>query len=172
MNAKDPVGHGAHVCGSVCVSSIYTIPVLEKDISVKGTAPAAKLMMQAMSNHHNFVILIAAGNDADEKNHGVSQVGDNSAAKNCITAGATSTSRSNDGAYYNPKKLTPGITDTAVFSSRGPTKSILDSEGRTIAGRIKSDVVAPGFVILSAVSRCLATTDRVRSRFGRSGDKD
>lgn len=51
MNAKDPVGHGAHVCGSVCVSSIYTIPVLEKDISVKGTAPAAKLMMQAMSKY-------------------------------------------------------------------------------------------------------------------------
>ncbi|KAL8782839.1 MAG: hypothetical protein Q9195_009560, partial [Heterodermia aff. obscurata] len=235
-NAKDPVGHGTHVSGSVCGSGTYTDSVQGKDISVKGTAPAAKLMMQSMSRysetskswkfeapaalstlfsvpydlgirihnnswgdtwdaktgqlgyeadateidkfictHQDFVILIAAGNDADKKNHGISQIGDNSAAKNCITVGATGTTRPNDNGYYDAKVAARsgwGSTDTAVFSSRGPTKSTLDSANRAVPGRIKPDVVAPGVVILSAASRSVAAADRVRTRFGPSSDTD
>ena len=235
-DAKDPVGHGTHVCGSVCGSGIYSDSGLGQDISVQGTAPAAKLMVQSMSkrsdsgnkkgwiieppaalstlfsvpydlgirihnnswgdtwdektgqlgyeadataidtficSHQDFVVLIAAGNDARQKNHGVSQIGDNGAAKNCITVGATGTSRSNNGEYYDPKvPALSGATDTAVFSSRGPTKSTINSASQAVAGRIKPDVVAPGVVILSAASRSLAAGDRVRVRYGTSGDMD
>ena len=47
-------------------------------------------------HHQDFVVLIAAGNDAEKDNHGTGQVGDNSAAKNCITVGATGSTRPND----------------------------------------------------------------------------
>jgi len=233
-DSKDPVGHGTHVCGSVCRSDIYADSVQGKKISVKGTAPAAKLMMQSMSQysdawkrwilkapaelstlfsvpynlgirnhinswgdtwdkktgqlgyegdattidkfiyeHQDFVVLIAAGNDALEKNHGASQIGDNGAAKNCITVGATGTTRPNDGdRYYPGEPALSGINDTAIFSSRGPTKSTLDSQGRATPGRIKPDVVAPGVVILSAASRSVAADAAVRRRNGSSNDSD
>ena len=123
--------------------------------------------------HQDFVILIAAGNDADKKNHGASQIGDNSAAKNCITVGATGTTRPNDGQRYYPDvPALSGITDTAIFSSRGPTKSTIDSQGRVTPGRIKPDVVAPGVVILSAASRSVAADAAVRRRNGSSNDND
>ncbi|KAH7363274.1 peptidase S8/S53 domain-containing protein [Plectosphaerella cucumerina] len=57
-----------------------------------------------------------------------------------------------------------GINDTAVFSSRGPTK----------VGRIKPDIVAPGVAILSAASRALDAQGLAKARrdFGDSGDDD
>lgn len=233
-DSKDPVGHGTHVCGSVCGSGIYADFVQGKDICVKGTAPAAKLMVQSMSTysdslkrwilkapadlsslfsvpynlgirihnnswgdiwdektgqlgyeadastidrfiheHQDFNVLIAAGNDADSKNHGASQIGDNGAAKNCITVGATGTTRPNDGQrYYAGGIPLSGIADTAIFSSRGPTKSTIDSQGRVTPGRIKPDVVAPGVVILSAASRSVAADAVVRTRNGSSNDND
>lgn len=233
-DSKDPIGHGTHVCGSVCGSGIYADSVQGKDVSVKGTAPAAKLMMQSMSTYsdtlkrwilkapadmstlfsvpydlgiriHNnswgdtwdekkgqlgyeadattidkfiyenqdFVVLIAAGNDADEKNHGTSQIGDNGAAKNCITVGATGTTRPNDGQRYYPDvPALSGMTDTAIFSSRGPTLSTIDAQRRATPGRIKPDVVAPGVVILSAASRSVAADAAVRRRNGNSSDTD
>ena len=39
-------------------------------------------------------------------------------------------------------KALSGITDTAIFSSRGPTKPTIDSQVRVTSGRIKPDVVA------------------------------
>ena len=75
-------------------------------------------------------MLVAAGNDAKKENHGPSQIGDNSAAKNCITVGATGTTQPNDGERYCPGVPAHSeITDTATFSSRGPTKSTVDSQG-------------------------------------------
>ena len=231
---KDPHGHGTHVCGSVCGSGTYTNPVEGKSIGVKGTAPAAKLMVQSLlkyfdankrwefwtpddvgtlfpgpydlkirihnnswgttwdehvgqlgyeadataidnfvSNHQDFVVLIAAGNDATKNNHGASQIGANGAAKNCITVGATGTTRPNDGFSYKanvPAKSR--TTDTAIFSSRGPTKPTSDSQGREIPGRIKPDVVAPGVVILSAASRSVAPNAAVRTEYGPNNDND
>ena len=163
VELKDRNGHGTHVCGSVCGNGIYTDSIQGKRIGVKGTAPAAMLMVQSVSKysdakkrlgykipddvatrlflspydlnvrihsdswgkkwdeqggqlgyeadattidrfvneHQDFVVLIAAGNNAEENNHGASQIGANGAAKNCITVGATGTTRPNDGNSYN-----------------------------------------------------------------------
>ena len=233
-DSKDRIGHGTHVCGSICGSGTYADSIQGEGISVKGTAPAAKLMVQSMSvyddrykrwkikipmylptlfsvpydlgirihndswgnewdeksgqlgyeddataidnfvyNHPDFVVLVAAGNAADKENHGASQIGANSAAKNCITVGATGTTRPNDGQRYDAKeRALSGKTDTAVFSSRGPTKPTIDAQGRETPGRIKPDVVAPGVVVLSAASRSVAANDAVRKRYGLSKDKD
>lgn len=231
--SEDLEGHGTHVCGSICGDGIYAGSVNGK-ISVKGTAPAAKLMVQSMSQystvfnrrvlkppaalstlfsapydlgvrihnnswgdkwdkkrgqlgygndattidnfvceHQDFNILIAAGNDARQENHGESQIGDNSAAKNCITVGATGSTRPNDGQRYDPEVPALSATnDTAVFSSRGPTKSTLNSERQVVPGRIKPDVVAPGVVILSAASLAVAADAHVRVSSGLSNDDD
>ena len=131
--------------------------------------------------HQDFVVLIAAGNDAEKDNHGTSQIGDNSAAKNCITVGATGSTRPNDGyKFYSDQSALSkldgarpaGVKDTAIFSSRGPTKSTVNSQGQEIPGRIKPDVVAPGVVILSAASRSVGANDPVRTRNGSSQNTD
>jgi serine protease AprX len=233
-DAQDPVGHGTHVCASICGNGIYKDTSESKDVVIQGTAPSAKLMVQAMSKfssdlgrwilktpadvstlfsgaydmgirihsnswgdswdadtgqldyeadataidtficqHPDFGILVAAGNDAQKENHRTSQIGDNGAAKNCITVGATGTTRPNDGERYKPGiPALSGVTDTAIFSSRGPTKLTLDSKGQAIIGRIKPDVVAPGVAILSAASRAVVATARVRVEFGPSDDPD
>lgn len=232
-SAGDPVGHGTHVCASICGNGIYKDTSQSKDVVIQGTAPSAKLMVQAMSKfssksngyvfktpgdvsklfaiacdagvrihsdswgdrwdsdtgqlgyeedataidtfvcqHLDFTILVSAGNDA-RSDHGTSQIGDNGAAKNCITVGATGSTRPNDGWRYAPNTQTvSGVTDTAVFSSRGPTKSTVDSGGQAVIGRIKPDVVAPGVAILSAASRALASTAGVRAIYGPSDDQD
>ncbi|KAI1323312.1 subtilisin-like protein [Xylariaceae sp. FL0255] len=237
-DARDPIGHGTHVCGSILGNGVYKDPAQGADpISVKGTAPSARLMMQSISemlpdgkwhirtpvdlyqlfldpyrrgarihnnswgdkwdyktgqlgyendattidrfiyDHQDFVILIAAGNDATAQRHGISQIGDNSAAKNCITVGATGTSRPNDGIKYDPKQLSTltkpcKYTDTATTSSRGPTKSTLDSNKNPVRGRIKPDVAAPGVCVLSAASRSLPLDAKYRQNFGPSADAD
>ncbi|KAF7563161.1 hypothetical protein G7046_g954 [Stylonectria norvegica] len=239
-DAKDPVGHGTHVCGSICGSGIYSAPSDQGEavpVHVKGTAPDARLVVQAMSvwdkktnawgfkapaelqrlfaepydaglrihnnswgdvwvpsvgqldynadataidkfihEHQDFVVLIAAGNDAKAVNHQKSQIGDNGAAKNCITVGATGTTRPNDFEKYDPSCSPPasGITETAIFSSRGPTKSSKNSQGEKVPGRIKPDVVAPGVAILSAASRSVSDGQRIiiRRRQGECKDRD
>ncbi|RSL44905.1 hypothetical protein CEP53_011012 [Fusarium sp. AF-6] len=91
--------------------------------------------------HQDFVVLIAAGNDADKETHGESQIGDNGVAKNCITVGATGSTRSNDSFKFkpgSPKQLTP--TDTAHFSSRGRTKCSKNCKCENVVGHIKPDV--------------------------------
>ncbi|RTE85327.1 hypothetical protein BHE90_000076 [Fusarium euwallaceae] len=72
----------------------------------------------------------------------------------------------------SPKHFTP--TDTAHFSSRGPTKCSKSCKCEDVVGRIEPDVVAPGVAILSAGSR--STTGNQRSafkwRYGDSKDGD
>jgi serine protease AprX len=116
--------------------------------------------------HQDCVICFAAGNDGTDANsNGVidaSQIGSESAAKNCITVGATESKRSDIHASRPTYgSLSPGkfpanpifkdsVSDDpegmAAFSSRGPTKE----------GRFKPDVVAPGTSILSTHSRAAA----------------
>lgn len=127
-----------------------------------------------ISEHQDFTILIAAGNDMGKHGCEGSQIGDNSAAKNCITVGATGSTRHNDG-----NKFYPGIpgtlpTDTAEFSSRGPTIATKGAKREDIPGRIKPDVVAPGVVVLSAASRAITETNeaKVVSLYGQTGDKN
>lgn len=83
----------------------------------------------------DMVICFAAGNNGEwlVDNEVTGHVGAEAAAKNCITVGASQSSRG----FWNTN-----IDAVAVFSSRGPTTT----------GRFKPDVVAPGTSILSATS--------------------
>jgi hypothetical protein len=111
-------------------------------------------------NHQDQVICFAAGNDGVDGNHnGVvdsNSIGSQSAAKNCVTVGASESLRKefapSYGTYWpgdfptNPVKRDKQANNPdgmVAFSSRGPTKE----------GRIKPDVVAPGTSILSTLSR-------------------
>lgn len=124
-------------------------------------------------NHPDFVICFAAGNDGiDQNSDGIvdeGQVGSESAAKNCITVGASENNRPNLKPTYgdlrpNSYPHSPLFADRmatnpngmAAFSSRGPTKE----------RRFKPDIVAPGTGILSTLSRA-ATDD---GTFGPSSD--
>lgn len=111
-------------------------------------------------NNPDLVICFAAGNDGTDSDGDGSvdpaEIGSESAAKNCITVGASESNRPNIERTYGsirpvdfPK---PPIHDDpmannpegmAAFSSRGPTQE----------GRFKPDVVAPGTSILSTHSR-------------------
>lgn len=123
----------------------------------------AKSIDKFVFEHPDMIILVAAGNHAEEKNAGQSQIGASSAAKNCITVGATLSTRPNNG-----KKFTPWVStqqdpaEIATFSSRGLTKE----------GRIKPDVMAPGTAILSAASRDLPRTSDRRVEYGTCMDDD
>ena len=124
-------------------------------------------------NHQDCVILFAAGNDGiDRDANGVidaGEIGSESAAKNCITVGASESNRENGETYgalrhasfpANPiagDKIADHPDGMAAFSSRGPTKE----------GRIKPDVVAPGTCILSTRSRAAVSVPTV---FGTSSD--
>jgi hypothetical protein len=88
-------------------------------------------------DHQEMVICFAAGNNGKkpvgplDRGH----IGAEAAAKNCITVGASQSTRHGEDQDV-----------VANFSSRGPTKK----------GRRKPDVVAPGTDILSACSRNLS----------------
>lgn len=123
--------------------------------------------------HEDFIILLAAGNNANRtgnRERFPSQIGAAAAAKNAITVGACGSTRPNNAWKYNDNpraKAATGINDTAEFSSRGPTKPLKGADGR-----IKPDVVAPGVAILSAASRALPLGDPERRSGGISKDKD
>jgi len=125
-------------------------------------------------NHPDFVICFAAGNDGiDRNNDGVvdeGQIGGESAAKNCITVGATENNRGNLDLTYGglrpssyphsplfADRMANDPNGMAAFSSRGPTKE----------RRIKPDVSAPGTGILSTLSRAAKGS----TIFGKSTDK-
>jgi serine protease AprX len=124
-------------------------------------------------NRQDLVICFAAGNDGSDGNrNGVvdpGSIGSQSAAKNCITVGASEGDREFPHTYgdYWPSDFPadPISSDhqaddpdgLVAFSSRGPTKE----------GRIKPDVVAPGTCILSTLSRAVANPSDV---FGTSSD--
>ncbi|RSM12625.1 hypothetical protein CEP52_002369 [Fusarium oligoseptatum] len=140
--------------GNVRIHNNSYSDVWDKKTGQLGYEDDATAVGKFVHEHQDFVVLIAARNDADKETHGESQIGDNGAAKNCITVGATGSTRSNDSFKFkpgSPKHLTP--TDTARFSSRGPTKCSKNCKCEDVVGRIKPDVVAPGVVILSAGSR-------------------
>jgi serine protease AprX len=126
-------------------------------------------------NRPDLVICFAAGNNGSDRNSDGTvdpgSIGSESAAKNCITVGASESERNNFdhtyGEYWpadfpaNPIRSDLQADDAdgmVAFSSRGPTKE----------RRIKPDVVAPGTCILSALSRDVAipSTD-----FGVSSDR-
>lgn len=104
-------------------------------------------------DHRNINILFAAGNFG---HHGT-QIGEQGAAKNCITVGACEPTHPLN---YNPNRAPKylyqlgearGNPDRlAFFSSTGPTQNTLGSSGNN--SRIKPDVVAPGVSIYSAKS--------------------
>jgi serine protease AprX len=114
-------------------------------------------------NHPDMVICFAAGNSgADGNNNGVvdaGSIGSEAAAKNCITIGASESSRPRFtptyGRYWpsdfpadpiNSDVQADNPDGLVAFSSRGPTRE----------SRIKPDVVAPGTCILSTLSRDVA----------------
>lgn len=231
---NDPVGHGTHVCASICGNGVYKNTSEMENVPMKGTAPNAKIVVQAMSQWHSgyrawilkppsetsilysaaydigarihnnswglvwsptarqlgyedsataidlfvgnnldFCILVAAGNDARAENAGAGQIGGNGAAKNCITVGATGTTRDNDGQRYKRGfKHGSDVGCMAMFSSHGPTLPGRDANGELTVGRIKPDVVAPGVAILSAASRALPSNDHRRVANGESADPD
>jgi len=132
-------------------------------------------------HHEDFVILVAAANSGDapaDPDRWPSQIGAAAAAKNAITVGAVGSTRPNNKRMFvrdQGARAATGINDTAVFSSRGPTRVKPGTEGsRPSIGRIKPDIVAPGVAILSAASRAQsdATLAKWRKRFGDSGDND
>jgi serine protease AprX len=128
-------------------------------------------------NHPDLVICFAAGNEGTDRNgDGVvdpAQVGSESAAKNCITVGASESVRlevtptfPTYGSLRPADFPKPPIHDDpmanhaegmAAFSSRGPTQE----------GRFKPDVVAPGTSILSTHSR---NAPAAKHTFGTSSD--
>jgi serine protease AprX len=124
--------------------------------------------------HQDLVICFAAGNDGtDANNNGITDagsIGSQSAAKNCITVGASESSRPRFaptyGSYWpsdfpaNPINSDRQANDPngmVAFSSRGPTRE----------QRLKPDVVAPGTCILSTLSRDVVTAS---TDFGASSD--
>ena len=230
----DPVGHGTHVCASICGNGVYKNTTDAVDVPIQGTAPNARVVVQAMSKldpfygwilkppsdtsalyssahelgvrihnnswgkkykpakgqlgyeadataidlfigkHLDFCILVAAGNDAQLVDPPGSQIGANASAKNCITVGATGTTRDNDGQRFTHGKHEHAldISSVASFSSRGPTLPGRDAKGQLVVGRIKPDVVAPGVAILSAASRALPKEKYTRVANGVSDDPD
>jgi hypothetical protein len=113
--------------------------------------------------HPDMTICWAAGNDGTDGNsNGVvdaGSIGSESAAKNCITVGASESNRPRFtptyGQYWlsrypadpmNSDRQADNPDGLVALSSRGPTKE----------GRIKPDIVAPGSCILSPLSRAVA----------------
>jgi serine protease AprX len=128
--------------------------------------------------HKDFCVLIAAGNDGQDRNPGADGVINEGSvtppgtAKNCITVGASESVRAEFASLTygkpppwkkdfpkNPIKDDPVANnpdDMAAFSSRGPTAD----------GRTKPDVVAPGTAILSTRSSRLAPTEQGWGAYG------
>ncbi|KAG6353528.1 hypothetical protein INS49_005490 [Diaporthe citri] len=110
--------------------------------------------------NQDHVMVFPAGNDGLIPNSRGkrAQIGSISAAKNCITVGATESSRriDQDGIRFDPKGRMGLMDIVARFSSLGPT----------VEQRNKPDVVAPGVAILSAASRHGAFTTQQRTEYG------
>jgi serine protease AprX len=136
---------------------------------------SAREIDEVVWSRPDLVICFAAGNQgADTDANGVidaGTVGSQSAAKNCITVGASESVRTQFEDTYgtdwpsdfpaNPiqdDRVADDADGMAAFSARGPTKE----------GRFKPDVVAPGTYILSTLSRAVASP----GGWGTSSDPD
>jgi serine protease AprX len=121
----------------------------------------ARAIDEFVWEHPDMVIVMAAGNDAtDRQRNGkadIGQIGGASAAKNCITVGASENYRPEiTTSYYKnwpldfpaepikSHRIASNDKGILSFSSRGPTRE----------NRIKPDVVAPGSCIYSTRTRC------------------
>lgn len=135
---------------------------------------SAKEIDDVVWNQPDLAICFAAGNDGTDRDHNgridAGSIGSQSAAKNCITVGASESLRPKIELSYaqiRPENFpvdpiaSDQMADDAdglgAFSSRGPTKE----------GRLKPDVVAPGTSILSTLSRAVGTPS---TTFGTSSD--
>ncbi len=114
-------------------------------------------------NNTDFCILFAAGNDgSDVDGDGVIDPGSVTApgtAKNCITVGASQTSRPQFTQTYGdawPSSYTADPIKSQVIAGDADDIAAFSSRGPTADGRIKPDVVAPGTYILSTRSRMIA----------------
>lgn len=123
-------------------------------------------------NHQDQVICFAAGNDGiDADSDGsvdTNSIGSQSAAKNCITVGASESVRDFTPGYgaYWPGEF-PADPVASDLQANNPNGMVaFSSRGPTLEGRIKPDVVAPGTNILSALSRNAPMSDT----FGTSTD--
>lgn len=109
-----------------------------------------------MRTNKEFLVLFAGGNEGEEApvtdTHAT--VGAHATAKNCITVGACESSKPMDYRYHylegggkkgNRNKI-------AKFSNIGPTRNTIVPPGASNS-RFKPDVVAPGTIIYSALSR-------------------
>jgi serine protease AprX len=147
-----------------------TVPSLPYDQS-------AREIDQFVWDHPDLVICFAAGNDGvDDDGDGVvdpAQIGSESAAKNCITVGASESIRREveatrptygsldpvafPKAPIHDDPMADHAEGMAGFSSRGPTQE----------GRFKPDVVGPGTSILSTHS---GSAPAAKATFGKSSD--
>ena len=134
---------------------------------------SAKEIDDVVWTHPDLVICFAAGNDGSDANsNGIvdaGSIGSQSAAKNCITVGASESDRNFEPSYgqywpsdfpanpLNSDQQASSPDGLVAFSSRGPTKE----------RRFKPDVVAPGTCILSTLSRAVVTPS---TDFGTSSD--
>ncbi|KIY01948.1 uncharacterized protein Z520_02086 [Fonsecaea multimorphosa CBS 102226] len=101
-------------------------------------AATATAIDDFVRNNPEMLVCFSAGNYNVEAEGGPS-IGPEAAAKNCITVGASGSTR------HSMDKDVPDTIPSAIWpkSSRGPTKE----------KRLKPDVVAPGFSVYSAKSR-------------------
>jgi len=125
---------------------------------------AAAAIDEFVCNHPDALIVFSAGNNNEFINRYtaageelVASIGSQAAAKNCLTVGASGSTRTvTDPTDDRTMKLDPD--EICTDSSRGPSPE----------GRIKPDVVAPGFNIFSSQSRHKA----VRYQAAEASSKD
>ncbi|KAF7554172.1 hypothetical protein G7Z17_g3110 [Cylindrodendrum hubeiense] len=112
---------------------------------------AAKHIDKFVWDHPETFICFSAGNNGGPDRGPT--IGAQAAAKNCLTVGASGSTRVNEPGKNAKTNFSPG--EVLVTSSRGPT----------VDGLIKPDVVAPGFNIFSAQS-----TDPKAAWYGEQTD--
>ncbi|PNP76827.1 hypothetical protein FNYG_09843 [Fusarium nygamai] len=113
---------------------------------------SAKAIDEFVCNNPQALIIFSAGNNNEQMlkrwplNQTKPSIGSQAAAKNCLTVGASGTTRK-----LTPEAAATAQAELAVFN---PDMVLSDSSrGPTVEKRTKPDVVAPGYNIFSACSR-------------------